>query len=50
MRFGFVVACLVAFVGCAGWLVREPERAVGVRSTRDRPTSSCSVATSSSAP
>ena len=30
MRLGFVVACLVAFVGCSGWLVREPERAVGV--------------------
>ena len=30
MRLGFVVACLVAFVGCSGWLVREPDRAVGV--------------------
>lgn len=30
MRRGFFVACLVAFAGCAGWLVREPERTVGV--------------------
>jgi hypothetical protein len=30
MRIVFVVAWLVASVGCSGWLVREPERAVGV--------------------
>lgn len=29
MRLVLVVACLVAFAGCSGWLVRAPERAVG---------------------
>lgn len=31
MRPGFAVACLVAFVGCSGWLVREQEWLVGVK-------------------
>ena len=29
MRLGFVVVCLVVFVGCSGWLVREQEQSVG---------------------
>jgi hypothetical protein len=31
MRLGLVVACLVAFVGCSGWLVREQAQLVGVK-------------------
>ena len=29
MRLVFVAACLVAFIGCSGWLVREQQTAVG---------------------